>query len=261
MVTIISSPEYRLAEGVILLVRDRIARLLDFDRGRFYGLDLIGTELLEASLAEGIGAAVERVACRYGADPTRVQADLNAMLVHLQRLGLLDQASKANRRRTPGFRRTAGLVAQSVFVRPLGWLATRMAAGRPGRATVRLALLTAWASLRLIGWYRTIVWLHRLSGGVKPVQTDPTHTVELDRLLRAVAAQTILFPMVCKERAVAAAFLLWAVRGQSGSIVVGLDCYPFRAHAWVEAEGRILTDDPERCRNFEPVARYAWPLT
>ncbi len=78
---------------------------------------------------------------------------------------------------------------------------------------------------------------------------------EIDRLVRAEAARSFLLPMACKERALVGHHLLRA-RGLPASLVVGVQHYPFLAHAWVECDGLTVTDDREHCAQFEPVVRY-----
>jgi hypothetical protein len=37
---------------------------------------------------------------------------------------------------------------------------------------------------------------------------------------------------------------------------VGVSQDPIQAHVWVEAGGRIIGNDPDHFRSFEPVVRY-----
>ena len=62
--------------------------------------------------------------------------------------------------------------------------------------------------------------------------------------------------MACKERAMTGFYLFGALLGESPRLVVGMQRYPFSAHAWVTLNNEVFTDDPEHCELFEPVAEY-----
>jgi hypothetical protein len=47
----------------------------------------------------------------------------------------------------------------------------------------------------------------------------------------------------CLQRSAAATFLLRR-HGIAAQLVIGAQCMPFRAHAWVEVEGKIVNDKP-----------------
>jgi hypothetical protein len=232
-----------LNDGVFLVAEDGVARLLDFERGRFYALDPTGSALLVLGLRHGVEHAASRVALRCQAPVARVRADLATLRAGLARRGLL--AGAGGERRLPRW--------LGALVRPL---ACRSSDAMPSRLEITSHLVLAWASLRLFGWLRTLE-LWRRHHRPPPASAPPTavELAALDRRLRSVAAG-LLLPMNCKERALAMHQILRARCGLPACLVVGIQRHPFAAHAWVECEGQVLTDDAARCATFKPIARY-----
>jgi hypothetical protein len=238
---------YRLAPSVYLAVRDDTSRLLDLDRGRFLALDTIATRLLTLTLAHGPAHAAATVAQEYDVEEARARADLDRLLQHLQGMGALLRSGQAPARRW-----------RDVLCRPLALLASP---GRcaPGAPTVRQAgrlLRQAWFSLRLFGWRGSIERWRALSSTTLPRPARCQELIEgIDAAVREAAARSIVFPAACKERALVGYYLL-RQHGLPAVLVVGMQHYPFQAHAWVEIYRRVVTDDAEHCAGFTPVARH-----
>ncbi len=231
-----------LNDGVFLVAEDGVARLLDFERGRFYALDPTGSALLALGLRHGVEHAALRIAEHCRAPLASVRADLATLLADLAKRRLV--AGARGERRLP---RWLGALA-----RPLG-----RAGGMPSRAAITSHLVRAWISLRLFGWLRTLeLWRHHHRPSPVGVPPAAAELAALDRHLRRVAAG-LLLPMSCKERALAMHQILRARFGLNACLVVGIQRHPFAAHAWVECEGQVLTDDAARCATFTAVARYA----
>ena len=81
----------------------------------------------------------------------------------------------------------------------------------------------------------------------------------VDRLAWAIRAAARYVPgATCLTQALALQWLL--VRsGHISSVHLGAKKSPegkFEAHAWVECDGLVVTDDLEKCEAFTPVARY-----
>jgi hypothetical protein len=219
----------RLRPDVVLHQQDGQARLLDFARGRFYALDEPGNRLLSLALAAGPTEAVRRVAAEYGVETDRVRKDWDTLLRALRRNRLVTAEAAPHR---PG--------------RP------------PGRLTVALLLAVAWFSLRLLGWAGAIrLWRRWGRRRARPHTAPEGETVRaVDHAVRGAAARHPLNAR-CKERALVCWHLLRAHAGLPARLVVGVELYPFRAHAWVECDHWVLTDDPGSCEVFTPVACYA----
>jgi len=212
---------------VTLLIEDDIARLVDLEHGRFYALNATGTRLLTLALLIGPEKAIGQVAEEHGVDEDRVRADWTKLLSRLRHRQLLATNVPARRRALPGRLALWGLLA------------------------------LAWLSLRLLGWAATI----RLWRGEHPLNTEPWQTSmtplvqRFDQALRSIAATHLLNPQ-CKERAVVAWHILRNRWGLTAELVVGVQAFPFKAHAWVECGPWTVTDERAHCEMYIPAARY-----
>jgi hypothetical protein len=235
---------YRLGPDVVLLpLADETARLLDMG-GCFYTVSAVGAEMLQATLAHGVTAAVRQIARRYRADVQQVRADLEAFLRDLVRRGLLH--ARQHRRRT---------TLPSLILRPSlhcirHWL-------RPGKVRAAALLTLAWLSFRLFGWARTVtVW----NASPRPADQQLPETGwegtarAVDDAVRGAAASHLL-TMGCKERALCCwALARWA--GVPATLVVGVQLYPLAGHCWCESGAWTLSDSRDRCDRFQPVIKY-----
>jgi len=61
-------------------------------------------------------------------------------------------------------------------------------------------------------------------------------------------------PVRCLQRSAAAATLL-RLAGYPAEMVIGVQPWPFRAHAWVEVSGRIVNDKPYTSDMYTPMER------
>jgi hypothetical protein len=75
--------------------------------------------------------------------------------------------------------------------------------------------------------------------------------------MNGYAAAKLFLPMVCKERALVGYHLLRTFYSLPATLVIGIDRYPFQVHAWVECDGKVITDAPEHCESFIPAVRYS----
>jgi len=236
-----------LAPSVYLAMRDDTSRLLDLDRGQFFALDAVATRLLSLTLEHGPALAAATVAGEYAVEEAQVRHDLDELLRQLEARGVLSGDRPATFRR---WRRLLGL--------PLAPLARpgRCPAGVPTARQAGRLLRRAWLSLRLFGWHGSIDrW--RPLGPKSPL--GPAESRELidgvDATIREAASRSVFLAVACKERALAAYYLLRS-HGLPAVLVVGVQHFPFRAHAWVEIDGGFVSDDAEHCSQFTPVARH-----
>ncbi len=109
-------------------------------------------------------------------------------------------------------------------------------------------LLSIALALRAFGLGRVETLLDRIPAGRRASRTEPLPAL-VRRVEQAVARAPV--PVRCLARAVC---LRWLLRrhGFDARLRVGaaLDRGAFRAHAWVEIDGRVVGDDAEN------VARY-----
>jgi hypothetical protein len=255
------SSSLRLEEGVILVTGENVTRLLDFGRGQFYGLDDISGSILTECLRSGPVSAVARVTADYEVDETRALHDIHELLNNLRRKKLLARVGGRTARFIPSAVEVAKgltwLLRQAeVWKR---WVRPRRAQAclGPRKRAVAWLLVLSWISLRVLGWSASIALFRGLPGREWDVLPEDRAGIldAVDRVVQRTASTTFLLPAACKERALVAQRILNGWYGLPAMIVVGVLRHPFLAHAWVECDGRVVTDDPDHCEPFIPVLR------
>lgn len=264
-----SGSRFRLNRDVFLVTQDGVSRVLDLDRGQFYGLDPISTQLLTLVLETNPDHAVATIVSDFDVEPARVRRDLAELLGALTRKKVIvapcrqGRSARVARRLATALR--SGLTrATEVIVACLA----RSGASKvepsgvsrmPGPWTVGLMLAASWLSLRLLGWSGTLAWWRRWHRETEALDgRDRAAAIEaVDRVVRAAASRKLVLPMVCKERALVGYQILRACFGLPATLVIGINRHPFQAHAWVTCGDQFVTDDAEHCRLFSPVAHYA----
>jgi hypothetical protein len=78
-----------------------------------------------------------------------------------------------------------------------------------------------------------------------PVASVPPRANTLERVCSAFDLACLCFPKraLCLQRSAALACLLRA-NGIDARMIIGAQLLPFRAHAWVEVEGKVVNDRP-----------------
>jgi hypothetical protein len=103
------------------------------------------------------------------------------------------------------------------------------------------------AGLSLLGLQRTLGLVKRVTGRSRAgvARGSATETA------RAVATAAAFFPgrAVCLEQSIAL-YLLLRRRGFHAALRIGVQPYPFQAHAWVELDGEPLNETEEMVRKF-----------
>lgn len=265
---------YKLNRDVFLVVQDKIAQLLDFNRGRFYGLDAMSTLMVSIVLEQDLDEAVTHIVATYDVTEEQVKIDLTRLLQNLECKGLLvvrEEQSGGFFRLLRYWRNKTSqhiLLACFLFYRVVSSIFQHLSKNRqfekkqsyqiPDRHVVQLLLTFSWLSFRLLGWSTTIsLWQqwHRSNHEIEAsVREEIVRTV--DRIVRESASWKLFFPIACKERALVGYQILRAYYGLPAALVVGVSHYPFRVHAWVECNSHIVTDDPSHCQPFTAVAKY-----
>jgi transglutaminase-like putative cysteine protease len=120
---------------------------------------------------------------------------------------------------------------------------------RPRFLSAFLAVSWSRASLRFVGLKRTVRLARWLGARVAKDRVRGTP----DKIGRSVAVAAAFFPgrAVCLEQSVAL-YVLLRRYGHPATIRVGVQPYPFRAHAWVEVEGRPILEDADDLTLFVP---------
>jgi hypothetical protein len=102
-------------------------------------------------------------------------------------------------------------------------------------------------ALRVLGFARTLRWARRLAGEHTSVADEQL----IKQTLHNIVVATVFYPgkSKCLEQAIAV-FVLLRRRRVPVQIRLGVQPYPFYAHAWVELNGAPLTESPEIVAQF-----------
>ena len=140
-----SGASFILCAGVVYIeAEDGTSRLLDLGN-RFYGLSVVATRMLRATLDAGPEAAAEQLARVFGVPLERVRSDLTTFLVGLERKRLIRRTSD---------RRIAARASKSVTwaaVVPMLW--GRASSQGSGEGVAAVGLRLAELSIAGLGAY------------------------------------------------------------------------------------------------------------
>jgi hypothetical protein len=233
MTPVEASQEVRLKRGVFLAVVEAEGILLDLPSNRYIALDASATAIW-----------------RHLAGDPEVDvpaADLIRQIEVWTRLGLIAPATEVN----------AALLPQA---KALG--ASASVHLDPGAARVSTA-----SALRLLraGWWRRRSLARRgLSGTLYHLQREarppraavPDQTVaRAVRTLRAVRLPFRVGASDCLARSVDLVRAL-SQEGVAADLCFGVTRSPFRAHAWVEWDGRVLSEPTSQVLPYVLIARF-----
>jgi hypothetical protein len=237
---------YRLHPDVVWIKRpDGSAHLMHMS-ANVCAIDAEAATLLQAILAVGPARAAAELAARDGIPAAEAEEEVAGFIDGLRRERLIEPT----RPEVPAVARDGMAL---VLIR--GALRVVDAVGGTPRAHTRGLLWTARWTVSLLGWARTIrAWEALFPQPANATTALPQQLAEIDEAVRQIAASSVV-GLECKERSLVC--LAWArARGIRAELIVGIAHDPMQGHVWVEAAGRVLGDDPEHCRSFDPVARY-----
>ena len=117
----------------------------------------------------------------------------------------------------------------------------------PGVLRCMVALLLCDVALRVLGYQRTMRIARRAAGE----RSLPSGRSIVERTLQNILVATAFYPgrSKCLEQSVAGLILLRR-RGVPVEMRLGVQPYPFSAHAWLELEGVPVTESPEVVGNY-----------
>jgi len=126
----------------------------------------------------------------------------------------------------------------------------------PSVITAFAALAATDLALRIFGFARSVAFVRRLSAR-KPVVEQPLLGM-LERTAHTVTVAAAFYPgrALCLEQSLVL-YLLLRRRGVNAQLRLGVQPYPFNAHAWVEYRGLPLNEREEIIRQFVPVQEFA----
>lgn len=230
--------------------------LMDVRTGKYYAMNATAEALWRAvERGEPLEGAANDVAVRTRADAERVTADFRHLLADLERHGLVERVAAG----PPGARSAAAAApAAEALASAAGPMATtpeRAASPLPRRwPSVLLALLgLAVAEVVLLFGFPVF---HRMVRRLPRGASRPPSPGELEWAVTVVetAARAHFRRAWCLQRSCA---LLWVLRSRhlAADLVIGVRRLPFAAHAWVEAQGRVVGDDPRLCGRYQVIER------
>jgi transglutaminase superfamily protein len=114
-----------------------------------------------------------------------------------------------------------------------------------------LLIGAAKIALKLVDLRRMLRWMNACAG-VKPSEgVDPSVVAAVER---AVALAAALYPgrALCLEQSLVLYYFLRR-RAINATFRIGVQAYPFAAHAWVEYRGQPVNDVEEHVKWFAPL--------
>lgn len=124
-------------------------------------------------------------------------------------------------------------------------------------SVVRASLLLLWVRLHLKarGFGPSVAAARRWAGSRPSSESDPA-LVEKTALAVALAAAFFPGRAVCLEQSLSL-YVLLRRRGVDAELKLGVQPFPFLAHAWVEVDGAPVNEEPEVVASFVPMAAGA----
>lgn len=89
-----------------------------------------------------------------------------------------------------------------------------------------------------------------------PVRPEPPHSHSVEQICSCVDLAAIWYwkEVKCLQRSAATVYLLRR-HGVAAELVIGAQAMPFKAHAWVEVQGRIVNDRPYLAEKYAVLDR------
>jgi hypothetical protein len=117
----------------------------------------------------------------------------------------------------------------------------------PGVAYCMLLLVATDVALRTFGYARTLRLARRLS----PRPTVEPSAQLIDQTLHQILKATAFYPgrSLCLEQSIVG-YVLLRRAGLAVDLRLGVQPYPFSAHAWVELNGVPITESPEAVAGY-----------
>ncbi len=120
-----------------------------------------------------------------------------------------------------------------------------------------IALGLTRGSLKLAGFGRTTQWARRMAAvggpGKEGRRALAGHSETAERAARSVAVAAAFFPgrAICLEQSIAL-YVLLRRRAVAAMLRIGVQPYPFKAHAWVEVDGQPVFENADDLVKFVP---------
>jgi len=241
-------PLYRLHPDVVWIARpDGSAGLMHLS-ANICVVDADSAALLKSILSMGSERAASDLATHSDLDKTQAREEVQDFITGLSEQKLIQPL--------PHRESWQDCVRESI-ARALvpGVVSLVVLATRSWRGKARGLLWTARWAVAQFGWATTLRMWERICP--QPAADRPANVETLEAIDYAVrqAASRSLLTLECKERSLAC-LALARMNEIAAQLIVGVSQDPIQGHVWVEAGGRIIGDDSEHFRSFEPVVRY-----
>jgi hypothetical protein len=212
-------------------------------------IDEASTELLRSILSVGPEQSAEELTKQYRIEKAQARADVQEFITHLLKEKIIRRDGSI---KSPVERVKA--IAARVFI-PLALGTVHLLAKDLPRKTWGLLLVARWAVTRFglaAAVRRWDSFYPQPRAGTAPQDGEMLSVI--DAVVRETTSRHFLNAQ-CKERGLVC-LALCRHEGFPAELVIGMTYAPLEGHVWVEAAGRILSDDPEHCLSYEPIARY-----
>jgi hypothetical protein len=93
--------------------------------------------------------------------------------------------------------------------------------------------------------FRSLQAVHSMVRNQEPALNSPEKRREVETICRAVDLACVFYvkPVLCLQRSVATTVLLRRC-GWDARLCIGAQVSPFKSHAWVELDGKVVNDKP-----------------
>ena len=204
--------------------------------------------MLCKTLEVGLDTAIEQVASTYCICKSRAEGDVRAFIRDLESKGVLSgrQTEPPSESKVSARGNALRLMIGCISALPLTLKA---------RSWALLGLSNA--AIRFLGWpatLRAFQACHQKRSQVDSGTNNEHAAQDVDSTIRSIAASYPI-SVECKERALCCWSLLRRM-GLPAKLVVAVSLYPLESHCWCELEGRVLTDNLDKCERFTPVVKY-----
>ena len=239
---------YQLHPDVVWIARpDGSTRLMHMS-ANVCAIDAESTALLTSIIETGAERSASELASRFEIDYSDAREDVEDFITGLRKQKLIQplQHRKSSLEHLRDSAARALVPSVSRLIDLMTWNL---------RGKVRGLLWTARWAVAQFGWARAVrEWERIYPQPAVNTLASIERLAAIDHAVRQAASRSLI-GVECKERSL----VCLALARQSGiraQLIVGVSHNPMQGHVWVEAEGRIISDDPEHYRSFDPVARY-----
>ena len=252
-VILMNAQEPMLASHVSRVLIDGEGVLLNQKTGKYLGLNAVGTRILEM-IQEGLRTEqiTEKLAELYQVDRATVRRDVEKFLEQAAKhdLLVLSPAMGGARIAEDSSSGAAPVLSKDI--------------PQDGAKARRRLVLHAYFLLFIIDWrlkshsFETVLqWLNDRSGGAKPSRDVGAARIAIQQVRDAIGRATKFYYRTrrdCLPNAMLAYYLM-KKRGVAVKFCIGVTKFPFKGHAWVEYEGKVVYTTPASLWKYRAIMK------